>query len=118
MEGERARGVHHQRVAVGGTPEARAAGVDDARHDEPFTRIEDHGVQPRAERHQRGRHAAVERRRIPIEVPDLDALMHQVVIVGPGVGVVHHPLRVRLRGDGSGEGEQGGTAEGEAHALI
>ena len=118
VEGERARGVHYERVAMGGTPEARAAGVDDARHNEPLARIEDHGVQPGAERHQRGRHAAVERRRVPIEVPDLDTLMHQVVIVGPGVGVVHHALRVRLRGDGSGQGEQGGIGEGEAHALI
>src|SRR5437773_1833485 len=114
-EGERARGVHYERVTVRATPEARPPGVDDARHDEPFARIEDHGVQPGAERHQRGRHAAVERGRVPVEVPDLDTLMHQVVIVGPGIGVVHHHLRVRLRRDGTREGAQGGPAEGEAH---
>ncbi len=119
VEGQRARGVHHERVAVGGAPERRAADVGDARHGDPLARVEDHGIEPRPQRHQGGRHAAVERRRVPIEVADLDALVHQVVVVGSRIGVIRDPLSVGLgeAWGGAGTDEQG-EGEKEAHARI
>src|SRR3989442_711262 len=50
--------------------------------------IEDHRVEAGTQRYERGRHPPVKRRRVPVEVPDLDALMDQVVVVGPCVRVV------------------------------
>src|SRR5438093_9055264 len=52
--------------------------------------VEDHRVEAGTQRHERGRHPPVERRRVPVEVPDLDALMDQVVVVGPGVRSEEH----------------------------
>jgi hypothetical protein len=67
--------------------------------------VEHDAVEPRAPRDPRGRNAAHERERVPVEAPDLDALVDQVVVVRPGVAVGQDALGVGLRGGGAGERE-------------
>ena len=108
-EGEGAGRVNDQRIAMRRTAECRSARVDDAGDGQSLPGVEHYGIEAGTERQERGRHAAVERRRVPIEVPDLDPLMHEVVVVRSGVRIVGHPLRVRLgSGGGGGEEEQSG----------
>ena len=79
------------------------------------TRVQDHGVESRASRDKRGGHLAVERRGIPVEVGDLDALMDQVVIMRAGVVVIGHELGVGLSAERSGGQTGGEQRERKAH---
>src|SRR5205823_14448564 len=72
---------------------------------EQLAGVEGDGVERRAQGQEGGRHATVERRGVPVEGPDVDPLVHEVVVVTARVDVVRDALRVALRGRGSGRGD-------------
>ena len=53
-------------------------------------------LEPGAKGAERGDHPAIERRRIPVEIADLDTLVEQIEIVGGSVPAVDDPLLVGL----------------------
>ena len=106
-EREGLRGIDDECVAVSREPQRRAPRVRHAGDLEQLAGVEDHRVERRPQRDERGRDATVERRRVPVEVPDLDPLVHEVVIVGTRIDVVRDALFVALRGSGSDGGGAG-----------
>ena len=96
--------------------------VHDTSHHQPFAGVQDHRVQPRAQGRERRGDPAVQRRRVPVEVPDLDPLMQQVIVVRARIRVVRHALGVGLAGgrggDRDGDTEQDQGQHWRAHAVM
>ena len=95
------QGVAVRRKAQGPGPRARHPADR-----EQLTRVQNDGVQPRSQRDERRGHAAGERRRVPIEIPDFDQLVHEVVVVRTRIGAVRDQLGVGLRGRAYREAEE------------
>ena len=110
VEREGPRGIDHERVAVSREPQRRPARVRHAGDPEQLAGVEDHRVERRPQRDECGRDATVEGRRVPVEAPDLDPLVHEVVVVGARIDVVRDALFIALR-DREGQGSDGGAEE-------
>ena len=97
----------HQRVTRPGKGQRGTARVGGAnrRHApdlEAPSHVEHHGVERGSQGDHGRRHPAVERRRVPVEVADLDPLVDQVVVVRGGVRAVDDSLEVGLGDEGRG----------------
>ena len=74
--------------------------------------VENHRIEPGPAGHQAWSPACpLKAQGVPIEIADLDSLMDQVVIMGPGIRVVGHSLGVGLGGR-SGEAQGRAGSEG------
>ena len=107
-EAERTGEEHDEGVAV--PRRAIREATPDAIHDELGAGIEDQGVEPRPPGDDRRGDASIERRRIPVEVGHLDALMNQVEVVRARVVIISHAFGVGLggqRSDGKADSDEG-----------
>src|SRR5262249_25095396 len=95
--------MNDQRV-VGAIKPERVPALNDALDLEVAARIEHDVIEVGVPNHERRRHAAVETERIPGEVPNLDSLVQQIVIVRAGVFVGEISLGAALRASERGEG--------------
>jgi hypothetical protein len=82
---------------TGGRGLAALTGFDgDFSNRQPAPHVHHDRIQARAPRDDGGRHQTIERGRIPVEVPHLDPLVDQVVVVGGSVVTGEDAFRVGL----------------------
>ncbi len=89
---------HHDGVARPGEVERCFPDAPHRAHGEPTAHVQTQRLQVRPERDHGRSHPAIECGGVPVEVPDFDALVDQIEIVGGSVAAAEDALGVALLG--------------------